>query len=639
MLNSPSAIALSKEGVFSQKWNGFNARLAQQEMAFQVENAINTRSTLVAESGTGTGKTFAYLVPAIQSGKKIIVSTGTKHLQDQLFIKDLPSVREVLGIPCSFERLKGRANYLCLLRLGRSDGMLFKQPNDVTDWQKIQEWAKHTTAGDISELTQISDDSGVWPEVTSTSDNCLGQKCDHFSKCHVYAARKRATKADLVVVNHHLFFSDMAIKGEGFGEVLPDYDGVIFDEAHLLPEIAAQFFGFGFSTAQVTALCREIRIAEAADKSGVPLSETLDEVEKALRVLLLAIASKDRGELEELDNMPAYLDSRDALITQLGALSSLLESASVSGENLASVYQRTVDLLSNLQRFAFPDERGIVYWYESTRRSLRLQATPVTVSDQIRKNLLSEDLAMVFTSATLTSEDDGAHYCQRMGLDDTEVMQWGSPYDYRSRSLMYVPDGLPDPSNFRFSEEMVKQVLPVLELTDGHCFLLFTSYRVLHEVREILAELEKYPLVIQGEAPKHKLIERFHKTDRAVLLGTSSFWEGVDVKGDALICVVIDKLPFASPFDPVNKARLKHIEDNGGNSFYEYQLPQAILTLKQGVGRLIRDELDFGVLMICDPRIRTKSYGQKFLNALPPMRRTTRLEAVSRFLSTFLAKP
>ena len=351
MATSQSAFALSEQGIFSQKWDGFNVRKAQQEMAEHVEAAIESSSILVAESGTGTGKTFAYLVPAIQSGKKLIVSTGTRHLQDQLFMKDLPVVRDVLGIPCTFERLKGRANYLCLHRLTRSDSVLFKQSTDANDWQKVRQWSEHTVAGDISELTDIADDSGVWAEVTSTSDNCLGQKCDHFAKCHVYAARKRAIKADVVVVNHHLFFSDMAIKGEGFGEVLPDYDGVIFDEAHLIPEIAAQFFGFAFSTAQVTTLCREIKIAEASDKSGVKLSAALDEVEKSVRIVLLAVMSKERGELEELDRLPAYVKARNTLTKQLDELSTYLEVAAQSGENLALVFQRSLDLVLTLAAF------------------------------------------------------------------------------------------------------------------------------------------------------------------------------------------------------------------------------------------------------------------------------------------------
>ncbi|GJL80831.1 MAG: helicase [marine bacterium B5-7] len=633
---SVSARALAENGAFAKQFKDFRARLAQQEMALEVERAIRDKHVLVAESGTGTGKTFAYLVPALLSGGRVIVSTGTRHLQDQLFLNDLPAVKKILGTPNRTERLKGRSNYLCLYRLDQSDSLLFNDRNEGRQLDQIRDWSKKTTSGDISEVPGIADDASIWPSLTTQRDNCLGTKCDFIDDCFVYKARRRAMAADLVVVNHHLFFSDIALKDEGFGEVLPQYDCVIFDEAHLIPETASQFFGFGFGSNAIRNLCREIQVAEAADKSGVVMDAALIDVERAVNGLVLSVKPEQRGDLSELLAVKEFRPAIDKLRSELAALGELLDNAAVAGAELELVRDRCQSLAASLEPFIEMSGDDMVYWYETGKRSLRLQATPISVASLLGERLLKEPMALVFTSATLCSDDSGQHFRRAVGLDDdTHVKIWHSPYDYAQRALLYVPEGMPDPSNSSFAEKMLERIVPILTAARGRAFVLFTSYRMMHEVHGLLDAKGLFPLMLQGDASRHRLIEAFRQSDNAVLFGTSSFWEGVDVKGDDLICVIIDKLPFSSPFDPVNRARLKHIEDNGGNSFAEYLLPRAVLNLKQGAGRLIRDEADYGVLMICDPRIVQKNYGRAFLDALPPMRKTRREEIVVRFLRYF----
>ncbi len=636
---SESARALSAAGPFASGFEGFRARFAQQAMAGAVEGAIRDKRVLIAESGTGTGKTFAYLVPVLLSGAKVIVSTGTRHLQDQLYHKDLPAVRRIVGAPARVERLKGRANYLCLHRLEQADNMLFREAEDAAHLARVRDWSKRTTSGDIAEVPGIGDDASIWSALTTGADACLGSRCEFLQECFVYKARRRAMAADIVVVNHHLFFADIALKDEGFGEVLPAYDCVIFDEAHLVPEIASQFFGTGFSTSQLRTLCRDIVVAEASDASGVDFDEAIHAVEKALNELVLAVGAERRGELGELTALPGFEAARESLVARLAELDEVLVQGATAGENLAQARERLGAVTEALGRFDGAADESMVFWFESTRRSLRLQATPISVASYLEERLFSHPLAVVFTSATLCAEGSGAHFRRAVGIDEAEVKIWHSPYDYPGRSLLYVPEGMPDPGVDGFADAMLDRILPVLRASRGRAFVLFTSYRVMNRMRELLAERGEFPLLVQGEKSKQALVESFRAVDRAVLLGTTSFWEGVDVKGDDLVCVIIDKLPFSSPFDPVNQARLRHIESHGGNSFVDYLLPRAVLALKQGAGRLIRDEDDFGVLMICDPRIVSRGYGRVFLDALPPMRRTRKAERVERFFAHFGSGP
>ncbi len=633
--SSASARALGEEGPFAQGFDGFRSRHAQQAMAARVERAIAARSVLVAESGTGTGKTFAYLVPALLSGSKVIVSTGTKHLQDQLYHKDLPAVRDILGAPAKVERLKGRANYLCLHRLEQADNLLFHEARDAADLARVRDWSRRTDSGDIAEVPGIGDDASIWRSLTTGADSCLGSRCELVNRCFVYKARRRAMSADVVVVNHHLFFSDIALKEEGFGEVLPEYDCVIFDEAHLVPEVAAQFFGFGFSSSALRTLLRDVAVAESADASGVDFDAPVRQVERALNELVLAVGADRRGEWAELAAVPGFAEAREKLAGQLAVLGEALAEGAVAGEDLEAVHRRCSAMIAVLAAFDAEGHDDLVLWYEAGKRNLSLQATPISVAEPLRERLFSQPLAVVFTSATLCAEGSGAHFRQAVGIGEADVAIWHSPFDYPRRSMLYVPEGMPDPASDRFAEAMVAEVLPVLRASRGRAFVLFTSYRVLGEVQRLLAAREEFPLLVQGEAPKQVLVKQFRATERGVLLGTASFWEGVDVKGEALVCVVIDKLPFSSPFDPVNRARLRHIEEGGGSAFNDYLLPRAILTLKQGAGRLIRDEEDYGVLMICDPRIVSRGYGRQFLDALPPMSRSRRIERVERFFEHF----
>ncbi len=629
--DSASARALSADGEFARGFDGFRPRAAQQAMAARVEQAIARGSVLIAESGTGTGKTFAYLVPVLLSGARVIVSTGTRHLQDQLFGKDLPAVRRVLGAPARVERLKGRANYLCLHRLEQAGEMTFGSAGEVDDLARVREFARSTSSGDISEARGIADDAPIWARLTTGSDGCLGARCDFINDCFVYKARRRAMTADIVVVNHHLFFSDMALKDEGFGEVLPDYDCVIFDEAHLIPEIAAQFFGFSFSSSQVRTMCREVAVAESSDKSGVVMNEAIIAVERAVNELVLAVKSGERGNLEELAAQPEFAAGRARLADALRALAGLLESAASAGDNLALVHERCVAMLGALAQFDEVHGDDLVLWYETGKRSLRLQATPVSVGEFLKSRLFGGSTGMVFTSATLCDDGAGSHFRGAMGIDEAEVCIWHSPFDYSRRALLYVPENMPDPAEPSFPSVMCERIMPVLRASRGRAFVLFTSYRVMHAVHELVRERGEFKLLLQGEKPRQALIDEFRAAPATVLFGTTSFWEGVDVKGEALVCVIIDKLPFASPFDPVNRARLAHIESHGGSAFNDYLLPRAVLMLKQGAGRLIRDEDDYGVLMICDPRLVSRGYGRRFLDALPPMRRTRREELVVRF--------
>ncbi|MFT5112460.1 MAG: ATP-dependent DNA helicase DinG [Parasphingorhabdus sp.] len=629
--DSPSAQALASGGVFDQGIENFNVRPAQQEMAHKVEDTIANGGVLIAESGTGTGKTFAYLVPALLSGKQVIVATGTRHLQDQIFLKDLPLVQKLLGSPCKIALLKGRSNYLCLHRLDMSDTALYMRASDSQDLQQVVNWSHNTRSGDISEIDGLGD-SPIWPTVTSTADNCLGSNCPRIDDCFVIKARRKAASAELVVVNHHLFFSDLALKDTGFGEVLPGHDAVIFDEAHQIPEIAAQFFGSSFSTGQIRSLCREVQVAEAADKSGIELDGVIRELEKAAMAVTLCVTDQDRGDLETLAASGKLAIALETLVEALKSMAAVLAVGEVSGENLENVRVRCVELVQAVDVFRFPEEKDMVYWYEKGKQFLRLEATPISVEGLFKDHLMARNLGLIFTSATLASDSDASHFRKELGLDVAEVGIWPSPFPFNDRALMYVPDDIPEPSDDAFAARMVDAVLPVVRTTQGRAFLLFTSYRVLNEVRDILREMDEFELMVQGDIPKHQLIEKFRNTDNCLLLGTTSFWEGVDVKGDRLICVVIDKLPFASPFDPVQRARLKHIEEQGGNPFGDHQLPRAIMSLKQGAGRLIRDDKDYGVLMLCDRRVKTKNYGNRFLGALPPMKKTSRLDLVQRFI-------
>lgn len=626
-------------GLLSQVTSGYRLRPQQLEMARKVKEAIDGHGVLVAEAGTGTGKTFAYLIPALLSGGKVIVSTGTKTLQDQLFQKDIPAVRDALKVPVTVAILKGRANYVCHYHLDRAahEGR-FMSRDDVRYLPYIQAYAGNTDSGDRSGLATVPESAGIWSYVTSTRDNCLGQDCGWYKDCFVMEARKRAQAADVVVVNHHLFFADVWLRDEGVAELLPACNTVIFDEAHQLPETASLFFGENLSTGQLLELARDTTgeaLVSAKDFPALP--EAAAAVEKSARDLRLSL-SEENGKLpwRRASQFKAFQGALEGLVAKLAELSKLLESQAQRAEGLENCWQRCAVVSQRLQRWRQEENDGYVRWVEVTGPGLQLNATPLSVADIFRKQLEGSQRAWIFTSATLAVKGDFSHYRGEMGLDEAVTACWDSPFDYPSQAVLYVPKGLPEPNSKGYTEAVVDVALPVLKASRGRAFLLFTSLRAMKLAHDELAEAFKrdgldYPILIQGEGPRNELLERFRRLENAVLLGSQSFWEGVDVRGEALSLVVIDKLPFAPPDDPVLAARIEHLNNQGRNAFMEYQLPHAAITLKQGAGRLIRSETDRGVLMICDPRLVDKPYGRRIWQSLPPMKRTRELDEVAHF--------
>jgi ATP-dependent DNA helicase DinG len=632
-MQSPSDI-LGPNGQLAKHLPGFAARPQQQEMADAVAQALADNSILIAEAGTGTGKTFAYLIPAMLSGQKVIISTGTKNLQDQLFHKDIPLMRDALGVPVDVALLKGRANYLCLhrLQLAREEGR-FLTRSQMAELQEIGKWSGRTASGDIAELSSMSEDSPLWPQVTSSAENCLGGDCDYLDECFLSKARRRAQEADVLVVNHHLLFADMALKDEGFGELLPGANAFILDEAHQLADTASNFFGTTISANQLLELTRD-SIAEEIREAGESreLRVRADKLEKAVRDMRLAFGeSLRRGPWKEVAARGELDEAIASVATLLDDLSQGLKALSARGKGLESCHQRSEVLLERFTQLTGVTPEGFIHWYETHSRSFTINFTPMDVAKLFQQQLKAHPCAWIFTSATLAVGESFQHFSDQLGLAGAKTHRWDSPFDYPHQALLYVPPQMPEPNSPGYTAAVVEAALPVLQASEGRAFLLFTSHRALREAAELLQGRIDYPILIQGDAPRSRLLEEFRAKGNAVLLGTGSFWEGVDVRGEALSCVIIDKLPFASPGDPVLQARIDAMREAGGNPFMEYQLPQAVITLKQGVGRLIRDVSDRGVLVLCDPRLGTKSYGRLFLDSLPPMSKTLKLEVVQRF--------
>jgi ATP-dependent DNA helicase DinG len=636
-LAQKSADALGEDGAFDRALPGFNPRPGQQSFSEYVARLIDSSGVLVAESGTGTGKTFAYLVPALLSGQQVVISTGTRHLQDQLFFRDLPMVRKALEVTSDIALLKGRANYLCIYRLKQlgQDATLKYQKQAGTKRRILENWAAMTFSGEIAEVSELDEQDPVWRQVTSTSDNCLGSECPDFKACYVNKARQRAIKAQIVVVNHHLFFSDVTLKEEGFGELLPDYDVVIFDEAHQLPDVATRFFGFAISTFQINELCRDVLVSDAKEKSGVPLQDSTNAVQACVPVLHLAASKHSRGASSLLTGDPACFSAINALLDALADLETDLSNAAGAGDGLQRCHQRTFQIQGQLLDWLEHSVRAadLVCWFETTQSNTRLTASPLSVASQMRNILQRPEKTSILTSATLAAGKDFSYYLNQLGMREIDTAHYDSPFDYQNHALLYLPENLPEPHDRRFVDAMVEACLPVLKASRGRAFILFTSYAMLHRVAKKMRETTQWTLFVQGQAPRGDLIDQFRKTPEAVLLGTTSFWEGVDIQGEDLSCVIIDKLPFAPPNDPVMSARLKKVEEAGGKPFFDVQIPDAVIRLKQGAGRLIRDEQDRGVLMICDARLQSKGYGKKFVEALPPMRRTNDLKDVQRFFA------
>ncbi len=626
---------LSETGAFAKIIKGFQARPQQQAMLQAVVAAIQTQATAVIEAGTGVGKTFAYLVPALLSQERVIVSTGSKTLQDQLYHKDLPLVRKALQSGAKTALLKGRANYLCIhrLKITVAEGRL-PDKKSVTWLKRIRDWSELTRVGDIAEMSAVPHDAEIWERVTSTTDNCLGAECEHYQDCFVVKARRIAQEANLVVVNHHLFFADLSLKEEGFGELLPQADVVILDEAHQLPEIASGFFSDSFSSRQMLEWKRDTLTETLAAAADMPqLRHALDALEKAVLDLRLAMDTPGQRALwSRISQQPAIVEHLGTLQGILDDLLALMAHAAERSTGLEACFERLQEQRARLQRLQNPPA-DTVQWFETFTRAFTITSTPLDVATPFKRCLDSLPCSWIMTSATLAVGTSFEHFNQRMGLENAQALQLDSPFDYWHNALLYLPAKLPEPQQHDFVAAMVDAAIPVITAAGGRTFMLFTSYRALNEAAELLKDQIDFPLLIQGESPQRDMIEKFRKLGNAVLLGTASFWEGVDVRGDALSCVIIDKLPFAAPNDPVMEARLEAIRQRGGNPFADYQIPQAVIALKQGVGRLIRDQNDTGVLMICDTRLRTRNYGKTFLDSLPRMPRTQKLDIVERFFA------
>ena len=629
------------DGPLAEALDGYTVREQQVAMAEHVAAALAGHDQLIIEAGTGTGKTFAYLGPALLSGRRVIVSTGTKALQDQLFHRDLPAICSALGRPVRVALLKGRANYLCKHRLDVAEQQAYARGlrrEVAVALPKVKAWSYTTKRGDIAELPGFGEQDAVWPWVTSTRENCLGTECAKFDECFVLAARREAQAADIVVVNHYLLMADLVLKEEGFGDLLPGVDAIVIDEAHQLPDVAAQFLGYSVSTRQLAGLAKDLTgELLLSQQMGGRVDAAVGALDQQVAAVITAAAGVE-ARLEHSQWPDRLLEALNGLAGRASELADALGPlASTDGQAaFARLRERLEESAQRLAALTGEELPGGVRWAETSPRSVSCHFAPVDVATQLAALLQAQPCAWVLTSATLAVGEDFSHFKRRSGLTQARSVRFESPFDFPNQALMYLPKGLGDPGAPGHTRDVIHAALPVLEASGGRAFLLFTSHRALREGVEELhrawGDTPPVPVLIQGVASRDQLLRTFREAGNAVLLGTGSFWEGVDVKGAALSVVIIDKLPFAAPDDPLLKARLSAIREQGGNPFFDEQVPQAVISLKQGVGRLIRDEGDFGVVMLCDTRLVTKGYGRTFLASLPPMKRTRVLEEVQAFL-------
>jgi ATP-dependent DNA helicase DinG len=644
----------SLDGPLAAMSPGFRVRTTQIELAQAVERTIAERSTLIAEAGTGTGKTWAYLVPALLGGGKVLVSTGTRTLQDQLFSRDLPRVREALSIPASIALLKGRGNYVCHYHLERQKGedRALKSRGEVHQLRNIQTFAQQSATGDRADLPTVPEDAEIWQRVTSTRENCLGQDCPNVRDCFVLKARRQAQEADVVVINHALFMADLMLRDEGVTDLLPAADTVVFDEAHQLPDTATRFLGSSVSTHQLLDLCRLIETAGLAHARELTnWSEQARGLEQSTRELRLSCAALEnmpsrRVTFDAFPEPAAFDLARDALQAALDAVGQLLSSVEEKHPDLTAAARTARELGERLAQWGQPgrgmradtqDLHQIVRWVELGLHHVRLHAAPLSVAEAFSRYRQGGQ-AWIFTSATLSVHGDFSHFTERLGLQSAETVRMESPFDYANQALLYVPQDLPAPQSPDFLPAFVEQLMPLIQASQGGCLVLCTTLRAVERVAALLADAYdrvglSWPIMRQGNGTRRDLLERFRTLDHAVLVGSASFWEGIDVAGDRLTLVAIDKLPFAPPDDPVLEARLRACRNRGGNPFMEYQLPEAAIALKQGAGRLIRSETDWGVLMVGDTRLVDKPYGKQLWRGLPPFTRTRVLEEAVQFFT------
>jgi ATP-dependent DNA helicase DinG len=644
----------SLDGPLAAMSPGFRVRTTQIELAQAVERTIAERSTLIAEAGTGTGKTWAYLVPALLGGGKVLVSTGTRTLQDQLFSRDLPRVREALSIPATIALLKGRGNYVCHYHLERLQGedRALKSRGEVHQLRNIQTFAQQSATGDRADLPTVPEDAEIWQRVTSTRENCLGQDCPNVRDCFVLKARRQAQEADVVVINHALFMADLMLREEGVTDLLPAADTVVFDEAHQLPDTATRFLGSSVSTHQLLDLGRLIETAGLAHARELTnWSEQARALEQSTRELRLSCAALEnmpsrRVTFEAFPEPAAFDIAREALQTSLDVVGQLLSSVEEKHPDLATAARTARELAERLAEWGQPargvrsdaqDLHQIVRWVELGLHHVRLHAAPLSVAEAFSRYRQGGQ-AWIFTSATLSVHGDFSHFTERLGLQNAETVRMESPFDYAKQAMLFVPQSLPAPQSSEFLPAFVEQLMPLIQASQGGALVLCTTLRAVERVAALLADAYdrvglSWPIMRQGNGTRRDLLERFRTLDHAVLVGSASFWEGIDVVGDRLTLVAIDKLPFAPPDDPVLEARLRACRSRGGNPFMEYQLPEAAIALKQGAGRLIRSETDWGVLMVGDTRLVDKPYGKQLWRGLPPFARTRVLEEAVEFLT------
>ncbi|PSV40767.1 ATP-dependent DNA helicase [Photobacterium sp. GB-210] len=626
-------------GALDKAIPGFQARQPQIDMANAVADAIKSESQLVVEAGTGTGKTFAYVIPALLSGKKTIISTGSKNLQEQLFHRDLPLMADAIGFTGRVALLKGRSNYLCIDRLNRQvieSHDVESDPTLLTQLVKIRQWSSSSKSGDFGECEDVAEDSPVIPLITSTNDNCLGRECPSYDDCFVVKARRKAMEADVVVVNHHLFLADLAIKETGFGELIPEAEVFIFDEAHQMPDIASQYFGQSLTSRQLIELAKDIDIGYRTEARDMrQLQKTADRLQQAAFEMRIILGDPGfRGNWREASQTPAVQRELTRLSDALDLTYDVLKLALGRSQLLDTAFERAATLKAKLKRVSDTAITGYSYWYECTPRQFSLNITPLSVADKFKEQMAEQKGAWIFTSATLAVDENFTHFSHRLGLEPKQQFSLESPFDYNEQALLCVPRHLPEPNSYGLANKLVDMLAPVIEANNGRCFFLCTSHQMVRDLAEGFREKLSLPVLAQGETTKQKLLNEYLAHGNALLVATGAFWEGIDVRGQALSCVIIDKLPFTAPDDPLLKARIEDCRMRGGDPFADVQVPDAVITLKQGVGRLIRDTKDKGVLIICDNRLVTRHYGAVFLRSLPPIPRTRSVEGVSDFLST-----
>lgn len=625
----------AENGPLSGVLSGYKVRQQQLDLSVAIESSIKDSSALIAEAGTGTGKTFAYLVPALQTDQKVIISTGTKNLQEQLFKRDLPLVKQLIDQQKDTALLKGRSNYLCIHRVKLNEvSQRGLEKDTLEEFRIVQKWSAGTKTGDMSELTHLKEDAKVLPLVTSTIDNCLGKDCSYFEDCHLVKARKKAMLADVVVVNHHLFFADLALKEQGFGELIPSAQSIIFDEAHLIPDIASEYFGENFSTRQLNDQLKDlVKLQKVSLKDASQLSDFAEKCQYVVSDLRMQFpADGERGEWLQALKRPSIVSQIELLDEQLSLLLAVGEANNGRDTDIDSLLEKIADNAKRLAKFMMTDHKDVSLWYETTKYHVVLHLTPLSIAKQFEKVMDDRQASWIFTSATLAIDGEFSHFQKLMGLHQANTLCFDSPFDYQQQAMLCVPRYLPEPNSPKMKEALADTAKELITAAKGRSFILFTSHRMMREVAAMVEQSISNPIYVQGDRAKAAILKDYLDNPSSVLFATGAFWEGVDVKGDDLLCVMIDKLPFASPEDPLLKARLDDCRKQGGIPFFDIQVPQAVIALKQGAGRLIRDVDDRGVLVICDNRLVTKAYAQTFLNSLPNMQRTRSIEKVKAFL-------